>query len=164
MSFLAKYWNVVERAVTETGMNPGDVKVDIHELLKNTDVVNTVVPPETPETQTPETPAEAGHMPEPPDEVIDEMTRGSARPVDGFEELEVKATRSRTAKTKADKKSRMGDGMGEPNSRRSTNGGKKTKATKSIRKQLKKIGGGRKVNVVLEEVVLDGGTVWSASG
>lgn len=44
MSFLSRYWQQVERQVSETGMNPGDVVVDLNQLLNNTEVTDTVEP------------------------------------------------------------------------------------------------------------------------
>lgn len=162
MSFLARYWNVVERAVSETGMNAGDIKVDIDALLNNTDVGNTVVPPVTPENQTTEAPAKAGYMPD--QVVMSDMARGLARPACEIETLETKPIRTRTSKKKERSGDSMGDGLGASIPRRPPIRSKKAKATKSLRKQLKKIGGGRKVNVILEKVVCDGRTVWSAPG
>lgn len=164
MSFLAKYWNVVERAVSETGMNAGDIKVDITEVLKNTDVDNTVVPStETPETETNHTtPAQAGSMPDL--ETMEDMARRLARPSCDLEALESETFRTRTAKASVGKEeSSVGDNLAEEIPRRSSTRGKKAKAKKALRKQLRKIGGGRRVNVILDEVKVNGERVWKST-
>lgn len=164
MSFLARYWNVVERAVSETGMNAGDIIVDLFEVCKNTEVDNTVVPStETSETEINHTtPAQAGSMPDL--EAMADMTRRLARPGCDLEAFESEVFRTRTAKAIVGKEeSPVGDDLAEKIPRRSTHRGKKTKAAKALRKQLRKIGGGRKVNVILDEVKVNGERVWKST-
>ena len=168
MSFLAKYWNVVERAVSEKGMNPGDVHVNLSELFNNTEVTNTVLPElETePEVTNEPKPAEAGNMPDPVIAELQETIRGLARPGEEFEEYAEPPTRGKARKSRSGKRkassSDDGESMGNRTKREKVPGYKTKKVEPALRKQLKKIGGGRKVNLILEKVVCDDETIWSA--
>jgi hypothetical protein len=149
MSFLSRYWNAVERQHTETGMNHGDIRVDVKLLKENTRVSDIVDPqPTQPKPQT-NRPIKDGSMPS------TKFERGSARPYQRVQEMaedtrpirEAKASRNRSVENE-----RSGG---------SGTSGDQTKTTarevKRLRnKALKKLGAGRKVNVQLDKVVIDG--------
>lgn len=163
MSFLAKYWNAVERAVSETGMNPGDIIVDIMEVCKNTEVHDTVESQvsDIPKPQPTPTPAQAGPMPQykPDLAAMEAMARRSARPGEEIDRMEEAFDRVQA------KRGPLRDRVSDPDTRGSASDGKATKAQrKQKRKQLKKLGGGRKVRIVIDEVRVNDRVLWSAPG
>lgn len=149
MSFLSRYWNAVQRQHTETGMNYGDIRVDVELLKENTQVADIVDP--QPTTPQPETirPTKDGSMPS------SKFERGSARPDQRLQDLAEDTRPIREAKT-----SRNHNVEGERCWKQGA-GGDQTKKTarevKRLRKKtLKRLGAGRKVNVQLDKVVVDG--------
>ena len=149
MSFLSRYWNAVERQHTETGMNHGDIRVDVELLKENTQVTDIVDPqPTQPKPQT-NRPTQDGSMPS------SKFERGSARPDQRFQEVAEDTRPIREAKAPRNRN------VEDERSRGSCAGGDQTKKTarevKRLRnKALKKLGAGRKVNVQLDKVVIDG--------
>ncbi|ABY63030.1 hypothetical protein ST201phi2-1p201 [Pseudomonas phage 201phi2-1] len=169
MSFLANYWKAVERAVSETGMNPGDIVIDITTVSKNTDVPDVVESFVNDVTQPQPEPAQAGNMPQPKTdfEARESLARRSARPSQGIEELEenydTKATTNKT-RVKRDVRVRMDERDSgitvSPNPTKE----ERRKTRKAENKRLKKLGGGRKVRLIIDEVRLNDRTIWSPPG
>lgn len=159
MSFLAKYWNAVERAVSETGMNPGDIIVNIAEVIKNTEVHDDVDfhVSNIPDPKQTTTPANAGSMPhrKPDIGAMEEAARRAARPGEEFDQLEERLTWPK-AKVRS-----VRDTMAKTDTERPKARGKTSKAIrKAERKKLKKLGGGRKVRLVIDEVRINDRAVW----
>jgi len=167
MSFLANYWKAVERAVTETGMNAGDIVIDITTVGKNTEEpdvvesqVNVVTEPQ------PTEPAKAGTMPQHKTdfEARDALARRSARPSEELEERSLTETPTREKTVKQSIRVCMDHSdTGEPVRPNQTK--KERRALRKDKvKRLKKLGGGRKVRLIIDEVHLNDRTVWKSSG
>lgn len=149
MSFLSRYWNAVQRQHTETGMNYGDIRIDVELLKENTQATDSV--DRKPTQPQPETirPTQDGSMPS------SKFERGSARPTQRVQEVaedtrpirEAKASRNRNVESERF----GGEGAGSDQTK------KTAREVKRLRnKALKKLGAGRKVNVQLDKVVVDG--------
>ncbi len=159
MSFLANYWKAVERAVSDTGMNAGDIIVDISEVIKNTEEPDNVefrvsdIPDHKP------TPAKAGHMPYSKSDIasMETAARRVARPGQECNELE-------EGQTIPDDFRPIRDSMAKPTARKPTTTGKASKEDrKATRKKLKKLGRGMKVEMVVDKVKINDRVVWTES-
>lgn len=159
MSFLARYWQAVERQHLDTGMNYGDIRIDLSELdEKNTVVDNVVDPSIATEPQPTIHPQQDGVMPrqtEAIDRKFERASRGSARPDQRFQEMAEDQRPQRESKRVRgiSEKAERPRGMGSVHN--------KTKETarsvdKHNKKLLKKLGAGRRVRVQLDKVVING--------
>lgn len=166
MSFLANYWAVVERQVSETGMNPGDIHVDISELLKNTQPANVVHSEPSADTTQPtnDRPLEDGDMSLRSKDLTacEERARRSVRsssPSEGLETPEPEIRKGRTRRSGNDdaRTERRVEGV-QGQTKAQAKADRKLK-----RKLLKKLGTGRNVRVKLSEVNVNGTTVWDES-
>lgn len=165
MSFLAKYWNVVERAVSETGMNPGDIVVNLGDVFNNTETTNTteLQVDNIPEQPTAIRPTEDGSMSRP---AIDfeariNLARRSARQSQEFDELEaIQDTATKSPRTKV--RGRMGDSETRGSAGIGASKKEEREARIQKKKQLRKLGGGRRVRVLIDEVTLNGSSIWTA--
>lgn len=149
MSFLARYWKAVEQKHAETGMSYNQIKVDIDQLIEeNTTESNSVDNNNKAETSTDDCPIKDGIMPK-----SGIVERRSERPDDRFQEMEESPIRERTSRGNDRKNEERSAGMDNRNHSK-----KKTqRATEKLRrKALKKLGAGQRVNVRLDEVVIDG--------
>lgn len=161
MSFLSRYWNAVERQHSETGMNHGDIRVVVEDVKENTPVVNVVDPQTTqPKTQS-NRPTQDGSMPWDPEKSASKFERGSARPAERIQTMAEDERPTREANTPRD------CGVQAKRSERESESGDQTKKTarevkRLQRKALKKLGAGRKVNVCIEKVTINGQS-WSTA-
>lgn len=164
MSFLARYWNAVERAVSETGMNPGDIVIDLTKIIKNTedhdDVELDNKSPPKPNDQ----PAVAGPMPQykPDIEAKEILFRRLARSSETINQLEEAFERKQSQNRP------LRNHIPDSETRRETSNGatkkEKRKLKSQKKKQLRKLGGGRKVRIVIDEVRVNDRVLWSAPG
>lgn len=161
MSFLSRYWRHVERQHTETGMNIGDIIIDLNEIIKeNTDVVNAVEPSTTnPQPKPTIRPNQDGSMPKSNDVKFE---RGSARPSQRVQDLAEDTRPTREAKATRHS-SDNADRHGEEGTGRDKTKNTAREVKKLRKKALKKLGAGRRVNVRLDKVVIDGHEYTSTS-
>lgn len=155
MSFLSRYWNAVQQKHTETGMNYGDIRIDVESIKENTQVADIVDLQQTQPNSQPNRPNQDGSMPWELIKPSSKFERGSARQDQRFQDLAEDPRPIREAKTSRNHI------MENQRSRGTGTGGDQTKKTareveRLRKKALKKLGAGRKVNVQLEKVVIDG--------
>lgn len=163
MSFLSRYWNAVERAVSETEMNPGDIVIDIAEVCKNTEVPNaTELHTPVADQETIIRPVEDGPMPQYKTDfdVRESLARRSARRSEESSELEeLQDTATKTPRNKIRGRLDEHDTWESSDTRAAKKASREDRIRK--KKQLKKLGQGRKVRVTIDEVIIDDKPLWS---
>lgn len=160
MSFLRNYWNAVERAHCETGMNYGDIRIDPTTISReeSTHVDNAVPATEPTNPPTPNRPSMDGAMPwnATPVDAKFESVRRSERPderVQGMAETkESKIGEEGSNRSNHPRNKRVGR-KGRPTNQKTSS---PRKVPKSIRKIVKRMtNGNARVSLVCAKAVFN---------
>lgn len=162
MSFFNSYSKAVARQHTETGMSHGDFFVTVEAVMEEYTRVDNVVEPEVTVNVEPTIhPEQDGVMPHTADEIemrFEKSVRRAARPINN--NLKDSAKESRRDLRDGDDASnersgRVGANTGKTKSKTDRPKKPTSKERKAHKKSLKKLGGGYRVRVKLDKVVVN---------